>query len=136
MVTHERIKRLRKVTRAEIFAWLRTLPLNLDVIVNGKKFKLVHGAPLEMYPEFDERGRGETYFAVWKRLKAENPMPAGMTVIFGHTPTEEYAPEKPMSIFYHGSMIGIDCGSGYPQEEGGRLACLRLDDMREFYSEM
>ena len=37
-------------------------------------------------------------------------------------------------------MIGIDCGSSYPAygnaENGysGRLACLRLDDMKEFYS--
>ena len=29
--------------------------------------------------------------------------------------------------------IGIDCGCAY--EDYGRLACLRLDDMREFYSE-
>ena len=34
---------------------------------------------------------------------------------------------------YHGSgRIGIDCGCAYPE---GRLACLRLDDMKEFYSE-
>ncbi|MEA5050658.1 MAG: hypothetical protein VB021_04200 [Oscillospiraceae bacterium] len=31
------------------------------------------------------------------------------------------------------TMAGIDCGSGYP--DVGRLACLRLDDMKEFYSE-
>ena len=38
------------------------------------------------------------------------------------------------------NRIGIDCGSGYaevPQSEyafQGRLACLRLNDMQEFYS--
>jgi hypothetical protein len=33
-------------------------------------------------------------------------------------------------------MICIDCGSGYSRKdvEGARLACLRLDDMAEFYS--
>ena len=30
------------------------------------------------------------------------------------------------------NAIGIDCGSGY---EYGRLSCLRLDDMKEFYSD-
>ena len=29
-------------------------------------------------------------------------------------------------------MIGIDCGCAYLD---GRLGCLRLDDMQEFYSE-
>ena len=35
--------------------------------------------------------------------------------------------------------IGIDCGSGYPEEgpdsRYGRLACLRLEDGRVFYSQ-
>jgi hypothetical protein len=38
-----------------------------------------------------------------------------------------------MKIWHGGQMIGIDCGSGYP--DVGRLACLRLDDMKEFYSD-
>lgn len=29
-------------------------------------------------------------------------------------------------------FIDIDCGCGYPFAQG-RLACLRLDDMKEFY---
>ncbi len=38
----------------------------------------------------------------------------------------------------HGErMIGTDCGSGFPENrpERGSLACLRLEDMREFYTE-
>ena len=46
----------------------------------------------------------------------------------------------PATILYCDNAIGIDCGSGFPksQFEGetiGRLACLRLDDMKVFYSE-
>lgn len=48
----------------------------------------------------------------------------------------------PMRIWHETDRIGIDCGSGFPEEkdcEGyykyGNLACLRLDDMKEFYSE-
>ena len=40
-----------------------------------------------------------------------------------------------------GTAIGIDCGSGFDDDISdanpvqGRLACLRLDDMKEFYSQ-
>lgn len=30
------------------------------------------------------------------------------------------------------TIIDIDCGAGYPKA-GGRLGCLRLNDMEEFY---
>ena len=42
-------------------------------------------------------------------------------------------------IFYSDKAIGIDGGCGYPKsqffgETIGRLACIRLDDMKVFYS--
>jgi hypothetical protein len=46
-----------------------------------------------------------------------------------------------MALFYSPDRIGIDCGSGYPEDPDhelrpyGRLACLRLDDGKVFYSE-
>lgn len=39
---------------------------------------------------------------------------------------------RPLTIWKNDEAIGIDCGSGY---DDGRLACLRLDDMKVFYSE-
>ena len=48
-------------------------------------------------------------------------------VISGHTPTLSITGEA--SIYYNGNNIVIDCGAAY----GGRLACLRLEDMQEFY---
>ena len=70
---------------------------------------------------------------MWKRLDRYAKLPEGKTVIFGHTPTARYQVAYPMKI-YHGDngMIGIDCGCAYID---GRLGCLRLDDMQEFYSE-
>ena len=41
-------------------------------------------------------------------------------------------PNAEMLIGKGDNAIGIDCGSGY---EYGRLSCLRLDDMKEFYSD-
>jgi serine/threonine protein phosphatase 1 len=65
----------------------------------------------------------------------------GATIIFGHTPTlsierafglkESY----PMKIWHdhkHTDKIGIDCGATF-SEHGGRLACICLDDMNEYY---
>ena len=62
-------------------------------------------------------------------------------LVFGHTPTIEYTFSGIMEIWFGNRRIGIDCGSGFfedashPYNEFGRLACLRLDDMKEFYSD-
>lgn len=53
-------------------------------------------------------------------------------LIFGHTPTCYFHDKMPWCIWKGDNAIGIDCGSGY---EYGRLSCLRLDDMKEFYSD-
>ena len=134
-VTHKHLKRLRKALRSEIFAYLRRLPLNIDITVGGKAYKLVHGAPEELYCAGEPRYTSAAYWAVWKRWEDSDPLPGGYTMIFGHTPTEYLQPGKPMTVYYGKGKIGIDCGSGYPEGSQGRLACLRLDDMREFYSE-
>ncbi|NLI14169.1 MAG: fructose-bisphosphatase class III [Peptococcaceae bacterium] len=55
---------------------------------------------------------------------------AGRTVIFGHTPTSVLHDKN--YIWFdekYGDKIGVDCGAAY----GGKIGCLRLDDMREFY---
>ena len=54
-------------------------------------------------------------------------------MIFGHTPTSNYQADIPMQIWYGDRRIGIDCGCAYGKH--GALACIRLDDMKVFYSE-
>ena len=56
-------------------------------------------------------------------------------MVFGHTPARLLyrqigEPEQLDRIFHRGTMIDIDCGCAYP---GGRLGCLCLDTMEEFY---
>ena len=122
-----------------IFNFLIGLPLSFDIEVNGIKFKLVHGAP----PEWFESGCGyfeEIDFSVWSRIEKTTKVD-GYTLIFGHTPTDYYQDADPLKIWYGKNKIGIDCGSGWPEHDIdfdrplGRLACLRLDDMKEYYSE-
>ena len=107
------------------------LPLFLDIEMNGKRYRLVHGkspTPKQEYYTSKEKLRS---IAVWDRVMPGDTGPEEMTVIFGHTPTEYYQHCDPPKIWHGKNLIGIDCGAAYFD---GRLACLRLDDMKEFYS--
>ncbi len=140
-VTHNCLKKLRRWEREKIFAYLRELPLSYDVEAGGVRFKLVHAAPPELYPLFEHDYADRREFAVWKRWGEGEFPPRDYVTVFGHTPTMYYQKADPMRIWRCGDIVDIDCGSGYSDEAepgpipGGRLACLRLDDMEEFYSE-
>jgi len=134
-ITHDRLKRITIEQRAELFQFIRTLPTNIEVEVNGTKYKLVHASPEENYMTqywYSEDYKNQREFAVWERWNEMHPIPEGYTLIFGHTPTCYFQTVEPWSIWKGENAIGIDCGGAY---EGGRLGCLCLDDMKEFYSE-
>jgi serine/threonine protein phosphatase 1 len=136
------MKHIKKEQRREIFDYLRALPLNIDIEVNGVKYKLVHGAPVEMYDAESKKYKDETEHAVWYRLREDEKLPTDRIVIYGHTTTKNYQASNPLKVYYGNNRIGIDCGSGFSEtvceenEPQGRLLCLRLDDMSEFYSEV
>ena len=133
-VTHNSIKHISKENRKRIFEYLNSLPLNIDIEVNGVKYRLVHGSPIENY-KLTKSGyhyKNEKEFSVWERWKEGCPVPEDCILVFGHTPTSYYDDTTPCKIWKCENAIGIDCGSGYYK---GRLSCLRLDDMKEFYSE-
>ena len=76
----------------------------------------------------------DTQYLLWERddfIYDRNKFLKDYTIIFGHTPTEFMQYDDPMKIWHSRNRIGIDCGACFT---GGRLACLRLDDMKEFYS--
>ena len=134
-VTHDHLKRIRKTVRREIVDYLRALPLSVDLEVNGAIYKLVHAAPAEAYT-MEPKYKNAVHFAVWKRLEADDSLTGDYTLIFGHTTTKHFQNRVPMEIWTGDRRIGIDCGSGYPEDPPeGRLACLRLDDGKVFYSE-
>ena len=139
-VTHSHLKHLRKTLRDDIFKYLDQLPVNERISVGGKEYILTHAAPVELYSELSRYDTARE-FAVWHRFKGYEEYPTDCTVIFGHSGTYNYQQDNPMRIWYRKGLIGIDCGASYPEggdpRSGriGRLACLRLDDMQEFYSE-
>lgn len=71
---------------------------------------------------------------LWDReFISSNKYLNGYTVICGHTPTLGYMQYgKKASIIHRMGKILIDCGAHF-SNHGGRLACLRLDDFKEFY---
>jgi len=108
----------------KILRFLRDLPDQLNIEVNGRKFYLTHGYPAE---NKDDR--------IWQRPEINAPAPIpDMTAIVGHTPTVYLCGKDDQSfrIWYGNGVIDIDCGCGN-NTPLRRLACLRLDDMKEFY---
>ena len=142
-MTHDYLKHIRKSLRTEIFEYLDMLPLNEEVTVNGKRFILVHAAPVSLFQEYRSFTdyTSEKMFALWYRFNEFDSEPCDGTVIFGHTITHHFQQGEPLSIWHGPGLICIDCGSSTPEWDNpastrkGRLACLRLDDMKEFYSE-
>lgn len=136
-VTHEAFQKLSKEQQREIIKFIQELPINIDVEVNGIKYKLVHGSPMEWFDRRLTDYDTAEEFAVWQRIDPFDAADSDYVTIFGHTPTIHYQSDCIASIWYGQNAIGIDCGSGFKstKKRKFRLACLRLDDMAEFYSE-
>lgn len=143
IVTYDAWMALSNDEQESIKNYLKNLPLNYDVEVDGRKFKLVHAVPTYLYDMLvkqypDQIPESRAYFTVWERelITLMNEFD-DFTTVFGHTPTTRFTQSLPMQIYYNKNIIGIDCGAAYKNSEeinGYRLACLRLDDMKEFYS--
>lgn len=109
--------------------------------VNGRKFLCIHAGYWMASPERYQTvygGDPETMLKdtpdiekVWLRkdfyYRAGIP---GYITLFGHTPTPQlHNSSKIWHDLQYKDKIGLDCGAAY----NGLLACLRLDDMAEFY---
>ena len=132
-VTHYYLKHYRLTVRDEIFEYLNSLPINIEIEVSGEQYILVHAAIQENYSLHEASYDDSVEYAVWSRRSEYDPVPEGKIMIFGHTPTSNYQADIPMRIWCGDRRIGIDCGCAYGKH--GALACIRLDDMKVFYSE-
>ena len=135
--TVEALDQLRQKQLDEILLYLQELPTHLELEVGGVKYYLVHAFPGD-----------NVHDEVWFRPAPDTPNPKpDHRVILGHTPV--YILERPREEImaylqqlqsdgdhvriYHGeNFINLDCGCGH-EIPGKALACLRLDDMAEFY---
>lgn len=119
--------------REELLLYLESLPAQLELTINARKYCLVHAAPLELYEA--GRWKDEREFAVWQRIPLAPPPLGDRTILIGHTPTRhvQRADWPRMRIAHGDGVIDLDCGCVFP-EYGGQLGCLRLEDGMEFYS--
>ena len=130
--TSQAYKYCSNVIKQETLDFIAGLPINIDIEVDGKKYLLVHGAPLDAQELFENRYNSPEEFSVWYRIRPYDRLDLDRTVIHGHTPVFNFEDTLPPEIIVRSEKINIDCGCGY---DIGRLACLRLDDMAVFYSD-
>ncbi|HBG5345162.1 TPA: serine/threonine protein phosphatase [Clostridioides difficile] len=114
------------------YKYIKNLPY-LEIIDN---FILVHAGlylpnnyenlNIEQIIELQEED-----ICVWDRtILNTNKHIKGYTIIIGHTPTQNIKDYEKAEIYKQEGIINIDCGACF---DNGKLACLRLDDMKEFY---
>ncbi len=139
-VTHKAYNMLPEKQKEEIKNFLNSIPLNYDLHIAEKHFKLMHAMPEDYYKKVKAFTHSSaTSFCVWERNLQNNLSNLPYISVFGHTPTIYFQNGKTLKIYYNKNMIGIDCGAGFSEpldydDFKGRLACLRLDGMTEFYS--
>lgn len=140
---HTTLRGLDRVTeeeKAEILAFIGSLPSQVTLSVDKNRYRLVHGFIGE-----------NTHDRVWNRPKLSDvpELNEGERLIVGHTPVCEYACHGGDEDFYVYSraltqrgehfrilhapgFVDVDCCVGYGMS-AARLACLRLEDGAEFY---
>jgi len=141
-ITHLKWFCLNKCEKNNIINYLKSLPLNIDIDVCGKQYRLVHAADTEFYPDYADEHSSLTEYAVWEREALVQMAETDKNYVFGHTSTFLFAPSAKPEIWHDKNLIGIDCGCAfadgyYDPAFGlvkGKLGCIRLDDMKKYYS--
>ena len=119
----------------ELTKFINSCPVREEIKIGLKTYVLVHASDKKDATDYDNMFEREKFYL--------NKTDYGKRkiVVFGHTTTRDIGIIRdnevniPYKIWfddkYH-DKIGIDCGASYPN---GQLACLRLNDMKEFYVE-
>lgn len=134
---------LNEEEKKEMLLYIEELPSEIRIEINNKKYILVHGFLGE-----------DTYRRVWNRpvIDQKVELEENEKIIIGHTPVCEYVcpgSDEEMYVYSYNltkkgdhfrilhaeSFIDIDCCVGYGLS-AARLACLRLDDGKEFYEKV
>ena len=155
-ITLENFLKYSSHTQETILKYINKLPSELRVTVNNKEFILCHAIPHPVswkINPFENSVEGLRYntereMAAWERgLFFNDDNFKDKIIIHGHTSTKLHDKEGKMLIRMMDEKgyeqkdinkireINIDCGcSRIPYgKTDGRLGCLRLEDMKEFY---
>lgn len=125
--TLKSLRQLGQEERKDILEYLQEMELYAEVEAGGRSFVLTHSAPEHFGPtkSLDDYELQDFLFG---RPDPDTVYYPDKILVFGHTPTRLlWGQDK---IFRKGTIIDIDCGCVF---QGGRLGCLCLDTMEEFY---
>lgn len=120
-----------------IRAYLQTRPTHFELRINDNRFYVVHGFP-----------GNNVHDEVWTRptMESNNPIP-DCRLIIGHTKVLSLIQQEEkrinyalglesrgeyLKILHAPGFINLDCGCGYDMPIKA-LACIRLEDMVEYY---
>ena len=130
------IRELRSLTqdaREDLLDYLQEMDLYAQTEAGGNRFVLTHAG----IDHFDPRKHLEDYspldFLLGRPSLKAKFWQDDRYLVYGHTPTRllrKQLGEQPSDeILRYGQQIAIDCGCGFD----GRLGCLCLDTLEEFY---
>lgn len=126
--TLENFRELDKIKRKEIIDYLESFPLCEIAEASENTFILVHAG----LGNFNKNKKLKDYTPEELLTSRSNPDirlfdDDSIYVVSGHTPTQTITGKS--EIYIKNNNICIDCGACF----GGRLGCLCLDTMEEFY---
>ncbi len=143
--TFKDLKYLTHEKRIDLSLFLANLEIEKYIEIGDKSYLLLHGGLCKSeengQPSLSQLFVRDDFYMhpVDKSILKSRGYRADTVVVFGHTTTRDINILKngtyiaPNKIWYdtdNNDKIGVDCGACYPN---GQLACLRLDDMQEFY---
>lgn len=120
-------QQLTQEERQDILEYFQEMELYAEVEAGGRSFLLTHAA-LE---HFDPEKSLESYELqdfLFGRPEPESVYYPDKLLVFGHTPTRFLCGQD--KIVHGKNWLDIDCGCA---GQNGRLGCLCLDTMEEFY---
>lgn len=131
--TIRELSSLTQDAREDLLDYLQEMDLYAQTEAGGNRFVLTHAG----IDHFDPRKHLEDYspldFLLGRSSLKEKFWQDDRYLVYGHTPTRllrKQLGEQPSDeILRYGQQIAIDCGCGFD----GRLGCLCLDTLEEFY---
>lgn len=127
-VTLEAFRKLPREQQLDVMDYVLTFSLYETVNAGGRDFILVHAGLGNFSPEKELPDYTLEEVTMMRPDPYRNYFTDDTRIICGHTPTLIFSGKA--EILHGPNQSVIDCGAPFPK---GRLACLRLDDMKEFY---
>lgn len=130
--TFRAVCRLPREEREALLEYLQEMELYAQVEAGGRVFLLVH-AGLDQFDPDKELEDYDLEDFLFCRPDLEKTYYSDKYLLYGHTPTrvlyQQLGKPPADTILHRGRQIAIDCGCGWD----GRLGCLCLDTMEEWY---